>query len=156
MEDYKVPTVQVSADVLLTDGQLLRGTVFMPAHSAVQAGPMPPEEWINTSVAFFPFRQTGGGPGMLLNKSQVLAFTVTGGEPELEPVDDAELPTHHLVVEAGGHRFEGTVVIDMPPNQRRVVDYLNRPEAFLLLRGGDRNHLIQKSEISRVVEIREV
>ena len=155
MEDYKVPTVQVSADVLLTDGQVLRGTVFMPALSAVQAGPMPPDEWINSPVAFFPFRPLGGGPGLLLNKGQVLAFTVTGDQPEQEPAEVSELPVHHLVIEAGGHRFDGTVIVDMPPNQRRVVDYINRPEAFLLLRGTDRNHLIQKSEISRVVEIRE-
>jgi len=42
----------------------------------------------------------------------------------------SELPVHHLVIEAGGHRFEGTVIVDMPLNQRRVVDYINRPEAF--------------------------
>ena len=43
----------------------------------------------------------------------------------------------------------------MPEANRRVLDYLNRPEAFLTLREGDRHHLVRKARITRVVEIRE-
>ena len=43
----------------------------------------------------------------------------------------------------------------MPEHHRRVLDYLNRPEAFLALHDGDRLHLVQKHNITRVVEVRE-
>jgi hypothetical protein len=43
-------------------------------------------------------------------------------------------------------------VIDAPEGQQRVLDFVNRSERFLLVRA-DRWHLVQKTAISRVVEI---
>jgi hypothetical protein len=155
MDEYRVPIVQVTAEIISLNGQRLRGTVFTPALSAVQAGPMLPEEWINSPVSFFPFRPADAVSGILLNKQQVLVFTVEA--PAVRAgLEFDDLPVRRLLVEAGGLQFEGTVVIDMPVNQRRVVDYLNHAGAFLLLRDGSRHHLIKKSEISCVVELEEV
>ena len=124
----------------------------MPAHSAVQTGRMHPEEWINGPSMFFPFRTTGSSHGLLLNKCQVLAVTV-GPEAEDDPTSEGEAPVRRVTVEAGDRVFAGSVVIDMPVNQQRVVDYVNRPEAFLLLRGDGRHFLIRKDLISRLLEV---
>jgi hypothetical protein len=56
------------------------------------------------------------------------------------------------VLECGSRRFEGDIAIDMPPNQCRVVDHLNRDELFLTLRDGEKHHLIQKRRITQVIE----
>ena len=43
----------------------------------------------------------------------------------------------------------------MPEHHSRVLDYLNRPGAFLTLREKDRHHLVAKGRITRVTESRE-
>jgi hypothetical protein len=153
MHDFKVPTVQVATELHCLDGGVLKGYVYMAALSAVQAGPMLPTEWINSPPVFFPFRQDNEET-LLVNKHQVLAMSV-----EVPPPDDETWqptsPVRHAIVEAGGKRFEGLVAIDMPENQRRLVDYLNRSEAFLSLVSGRNQILVRKELISRVFEIEE-
>jgi hypothetical protein len=157
MHDFKVPTVQLASELHWADGAVIRGNIYMPALSAIHAGPMHPQEWINSPPVFFPFRQEGdGGPTILVNKRQVLAMTVEAPLPEGD--DQGWEPAVLLLrvaVEAGSKRFEGEVVIDMPENQRRFVDYLNRPEAFLCLVAGENHLLVRKDFISRAHEVEE-
>jgi hypothetical protein len=152
MSDFKVPTVQLATELHWADGAVLRGHVYMPALSAIHAGPMLPQEWINSPPAFFPFKQDDGET-ILVNKHQVLAMSV-----EVPPSDDEQswepaVIVRRSVVVAGGMRFEGDVLVDMPENQRRLVDYLNRTEAFLCLLSGNRNLLVRKDFISRAFEV---
>jgi hypothetical protein len=58
-----------------------------------------------------------------------------------------------VAVDAGGTRFEGDVVVDMPPGLQRVADWLNAPGAFLTVRAGLAHHLIQKRHVLRVLEL---
>jgi hypothetical protein len=153
MHDFKVPTVQLAAELHCVDGAVLRGHVYMAALSAVHAGPMLPQEWINSPPAFFPFRNDDATM-ILVNKVQVLAMAVAA--VPLEPEDELWEPSglvRRVLIEAGGKRFEGDVVIDMPENQRRLVDYLNRPEAFLCLASGEDRVLVRKERISRASEV---
>ena len=80
MQDFKVPTVQLATELHCVDGAVLRGNVYMAALSAVHAGPMLPQEWINSPPAFFPFRQESGTT-LLVNKHQVLAMSVEAPPP---------------------------------------------------------------------------
>ena len=153
MDDFKVPTVQVDVSVLDAQGVELTGVIFMPAFSAVHAGPMDAAEWINSGSAFFPFRQADDR-AFVLNKRQMLVLSVAVPVADEAQEAGAELPVKHVAVVVGPHRFEGRVVIDMPLNQQRLLDYVNRAEAFLLLHGDDgRDHLIQKDRISKLHEI---
>ena len=154
MNDFKVPTVQLATELHCVDGVVLRGYVYMAALSAVHAGAMQPQEWINSPPAFFPFRQEDGTT-ILVNKHQVLAMSVAAppaaDEEAWEPAD----LVRRAAVEAGGKRFEGDVVIDMPENQRRLVDYLNRPESFLCLVSGENHVLVRKELVARAFEVEE-
>lgn len=151
MSELRVPTVAVDAEVMCSDGQQLRGQIFLPASAAKHFGPMRPEEWINEPLSFAPFRIDGGEP-IILNKHEILALTVTAADDP--PEDGLEGPERAIAIDCLGHRFEGSVIIDMPPHQCRVLDYLNRPGDFLVLRDGERHHLIRKQRISRVEEKR--
>lgn len=153
MDEYRVPTVQVEAEVYWADGRTLGGHIFLPEQSAISPGPMAPTEWVNRDTRFFPFRLQGG-PGMLVNKRQVIAIAVPndlGGEEGAAPLD---VPIRRVVVEAGGRSFEGSVSIDMPVSQQRLVDLLNRDDSFFLLHATNgRDYLIQKDHASRVREV---
>jgi hypothetical protein len=159
MDEYRVPTVTLDVEVLCVDGRVLSGQVFMPALSAVHAGPPEPEEWINTPSPFFPFAGRGQ-VNLLLNKQQVLALiapaaeAVEAGEDPADPVQP-DLPTRRVSIEADRHRFDGLLTIDMPLNQQRVLDYLNRRDLFLLLHLDDgRRCLIRKACITTLSELK--
>jgi hypothetical protein len=151
----QVPTMAMEAEVLCADGRTFRGRVFMPDVAANHSGPMRPAEWMNEPAPFFPFRPEDGSGSVLLNRSEVLVFTVSADpEPEL---DDPEggLLRRRVIVECRDRRYEGEVVIDMPSHLSRVQDYLNRADPFLIVKDGARLHLIRKARITRVLEPKE-
>ncbi|HVQ31822.1 MAG TPA: hypothetical protein VMV21_19655 [Vicinamibacteria bacterium] len=153
--DFKVPTVALAADVFCDDGRQFKGRIFLPASASAHAGVMRAEEWMNESNRFFPLLPDGASSPIILNKREVLVVTVPASADRDVVLDELHVRERRVAVECGGLRLEGTILIDMPEANRRVVDYLNRPEAFLTLREGDRHHLVCKPRITRVVEIRE-
>jgi hypothetical protein len=155
MDELRVPTVALAAEVLCADGRRFRGRIFVPAAAQTHAGPTRAEDWMNERLLFFPFLPEEGGPAVLLNKRETLAVTVAAEADAEDLPEEAGGPVHRVAVEAESARFEGTIVVTMPEGHGRVLDYLNRPHGFLMLREGDRHHLIQKERITRVLEIPE-
>lgn len=152
MTELRVPTIATVAQVTCADGRVFTGRVFVPAAAFRHTGPMRPEEWINEAALFFPFLPDREDLPVLLNKDEVVAISIPGPGPDEEASGD--ISVRGLTVECGTQRFEGDVRIDMPEGQRRVLDTLNRPERFLTLRAGKRQHLVNKHRITRVLEKR--
>ncbi len=159
MTDLRVPTTRQPVTITCTDGRACAGHVFMPAQSSRHAGPMRPDEWSDTVHTFFPFRARDAAHSTIFNLDTVVAFTVPvdGESAAAEALDAllAEAPVARLTIDAGGRRFEGDVIIDMPPDRQRVADWLNAPGTFITLRARDEHHLIHKRHITRVVELPE-
>jgi hypothetical protein len=153
--EFKVPTVALKAEAALADGRRFRGRIFLPTAAHDHAGSMRAEEWMNDGVDFFPFLLDDAAAPVLLNKREVVALTVPASADRDRTLEAVPLPRRRLALECGTRRFEGTIVIDMPENHSRVLDYLNRPGAFVTLRDGDRHHLVAKARITRVSETRE-
>jgi hypothetical protein len=152
MTELRVPTIATVAQVTCADGRAFTGRVFVPAAAFRHTGPMRPEEWINEAALFFPFLPDREDLPVLLNKDEVVAISISAPGPEEEVSGDVSVRS--LTVECGAQRFEGEVRIDMPEGQRRVLDTLNRPERFVTLRAGKRQHLVNKRRITRVLETR--
>lgn len=150
-----MPTLALAAEALMADGRRLRGRIFLPTAAHDHAGSMRPEEWMNDGVDFFPFLPDDASGPVFLNKREVVAITVPASADRDATLEAVPLPPHRITLECGSRRFAGTIVIDMPENHSRVVDYLNRPGAFLTLREGERHHLVAKARIARVIETRE-
>lgn len=153
--DFKVPTVALAAEVFCDDGRQFQGRIFLPASASAHTGVMRAEEWMNESTRFFPLLPDGAVAPVILNKREILVITVPASADRDVVLDEIVVRQRQVAVECGGLRLEGTLLIDMPEANRRVLDYLNRPEAFLNLRQGDRHHLVCKARITRVLEIRE-
>ena len=151
MSELRVPTVAMSAEVTCVDGRSFRGRIFVPASSSTRHGPMRVEEWMNGGGQFFPFLPDDSDASVMLNKSEVVVVSV---DRESEPAERVDVE-RRVVVECGARALEGALHIDMPAHHSRVLDYLNRAEGFLTLHDGDRLHLLQKQNITRVVEVRE-
>jgi hypothetical protein len=151
MKELRVPTIALGADVFCSDGRSFRGRIFVPAVAPRHTGATRPAEWINDPAAFFPFLPDDAAAPVILNKHELVALTVAAATDSEDPTE-LRVPERRLVVECGDRRFEGQVFIDMPEDHSRVLDYLNRPDPFLVLRDRERHHLVRKERITRVVE----
>lgn len=159
MTDLRVPTTRQAVTITSSDGCAAEGHVFMPAQSSRHAGPMRADEWADTVHTFFPFRPRDAAHSTVLNLEAVVAFTVpiedTSAAAETLEALLTDAPVARVTVDAGGARFEGDVIIDMPPDHQRVADWLNAPGTFITVRGRDAHHLIHKRHITRVTEMPE-
>lgn len=152
MAEFKVPTIALPAEVLSVEGRKLVGRVFVPAASALHGGAMRAHEWMEESTAFFPFLPDGVPSSVILNKRQVVALSLPGSTADDQADEAAGVAHKRVQVWCGDRMFQGTLLIDMPENQSRVLDCLNRPGSFLGLVDGERHLLIQKRLITRVQE----
>ena len=154
MTELRVPTVGLAAEILCADGRSFRGRIFVPATASRHPGPMRPEEWMNEPTPFFPFLPDEATAPVILNKTEVLVVDMPRSD-EADALDEPTAPRRRVLVELGERRLKGSLVIDMPENRSRVLYVLNRPEAFLMLKDGERQQLVQKQRITRVLEVRE-
>jgi hypothetical protein len=155
MSELRVPTVALAAEVLCADGRAFAGRIFLPASASRHSGPMRPEEWMNETPSFFPFLPDDGDAPVILNKQEIVVLSVEAMVDEEPPAEGVQVLERSVCVECQERRLEGVVRIEMPKNQSRVLDHLNRGEPFLTLREGQRHHLIRKQRITRVYETRE-
>jgi hypothetical protein len=152
----RVPTVALDAEVLCADGRTFLGRIFVPPSASHHDGATRPEEWMNEEPEFFPFLPDKAAVPIILNKPEVLILSVPAVADAGDVAEGVAVPERRVAVVVGGRRIVGTIVLDMPENHCRVLDYLNRGDRFLTLRDGDRHHLVQKARITRVEEAREV
>lgn len=151
--ELRVPTVALDAEIVCLDGTWCVGRIFLPAASSHHSGPMRPDEWMNDGTPFFPFLPANSASAVIMNKAQVVVLTVFADAPAEE--EGVESPHRRVQVECRERMVAGILVIDMPEGHQRVLDYLNRPDPFLIVRDGSREHLVRKERITRVVEPRE-
>jgi hypothetical protein len=149
---FQIPRLLRAAEVLVADGRVLRGRVFLPATAASHAGAMRAEEWMNDPLPFFPFLPDGEGSPVILNKDRLVVLTVAASADRDETLEEVGAPVRRVSVECGALRLTGDVLVDMPANHSRLLDLLNRPGAFLNVRDGERHHLVSKTRITRVSE----
>jgi hypothetical protein len=152
-EEVHVPRLLRAAEVLSADGEKMRGRVFLPATAEAHTGPMRAAEWMNDPVEFYPFLPDGEGSPVILSKAQTIMVTVMASADRDEALEGAPAPVRQVRVECGPVRIEGEVVLDLPAQQSRVLDLLNREERFLTVRDSDLHHLVCKAHITRVTQV---
>ena len=156
MDELRIPTVTLAADVVFSDGRQFPGKLFVPASAPRHAGPARPSEWLNEPAEFFAFLPDDSSEPIMVNKGEVLFVSVSAEANDVGSNDEVETTRPTVEVECAGRRLEGHLAIDMPAGQTRVLDYLNRAERFLTLRNGRRHYLLRKSGITRVFDKSEV
>ncbi|HEX8153868.1 MAG TPA: hypothetical protein VF698_12115 [Thermoanaerobaculia bacterium] len=150
MDEFRVPTLALEAELRYFDERLLSGQVFIPAHARQHEGPMRAEEWMNQAHGFFPFVGRGERRARILNKRYVVVLTL-----DRETNDEPFGVPRRVVVECGTLRLEGIIYVEMPDHVSRLLDWVNRPEPFLVVHEGGKRHLIQKNRITVLSEVLE-
>ena len=103
-------------------------------------------------MMFFPCLEAGIIKPVILNKRYVIVLSATKWEDETERLEEIGV-ARKVLVECGKLQLAGAVHINMPEEQSRLLDWVNRPEPFLLLREGQLWHIVQKSRITTLQEL---
>jgi hypothetical protein len=143
MEIYRIPRREVLARILLDDGRTLDGTLFT-AESGAGGRIEDVLQLLNgMDVEFVPL--LSGKDSFLLSKAGVIWVQLVG-EPAQEIRSSAEggRPIAVRLSLAGGVSLVGTLIVTMPPERSRVVDYLNAAGRFLPLFGEGIVTLVQR------------
>ncbi len=117
------------AELLLTDGTSLAGTLYLAAASPRHSGPQTPAELLAEPEPMLPF-PLADGAFVLVGKAAVAAVRVTGAEDPSELV--VALPAR--VSLTGGHRLHGRLLGERGAGER-LSDLLNTPDAWVRLEG---------------------
>lgn len=159
-----VPKRKVRVEATLQDGPELHGDLFLDVTAANHTGPQSLSEYLAQPESFVPLRLetvagAASGEVVFLAKSSIARFRVKDDdesgplpwdEMPLLPDDEDDAP-HEVRVRIemrGGQVVEGEMVGALPPERRRLTDYLNQPGAFLALREGDHIHIVNKSFVA--------
>jgi len=143
MEIYRIPRREVAVRALLDDGRTLDGTLFT-AETGAAGRPEDLLQHLNEpDEDFVPLRC--GEDSFLLNKAGIIWVQLTGSAAA-EIADQSEsgqrVPVRLSL--AGGISVVGTLVVVMPLERSRVVDYLNASGRFLPLFGEGAVTLVQR------------
>jgi TrmH family RNA methyltransferase len=149
-DELRVPTVVVAVEITWADGRRARGDVFLPLAGLHPDEGLAPSKWLNSPPLFFPFRPAEAPGSILVNKRQVaaLSLAVTLERPE----EEVEAPVCWVRVETAGATFAGALRLERPAPEQRVLDVLNGSGEFMALRDGEREHLVSRAHVARVIE----
>jgi hypothetical protein len=132
MDIFQVPRREAPASILLDDGRVLEGQLYL-AVAGHDGRPETVGERLNqTGEEFVPM--ACGGDRFLINKSGIIAVTVPD-EADAVREDEgngAKKAAVRLSL-AGGTSLIGRLHIAMPLERSRVLDYLNAAPRFLAL-----------------------
>ena len=132
MDIFQVPRREAPARILLDDGQVLEGQLYL-AVAGHDGRPETVGERLNqTGEEFVPM--ACGGDRFLLNKSGIITVTVPDeADAVREDEGNGAKQSAVRVSLAGGISLIGRLYIAMPLERSRVLDYLNAAPRFLAL-----------------------
>ena len=143
MEIYRVPRREVPVRILVDDGRTLDGTLFT-AETGAGGRPEDVLQHLNDSDKdFVPL--VCGADSFLLNKAGIIWAQVSGAaakEIAVEAGSGRHVPVRLSL--AGGISMVGKLVIVMPAERSRVLDYLNATGRFMPLYGEATVTLVQR------------
>src|SRR5260370_25180915 len=104
MDELRIPTLTLAADVLLTDGRQYAGRLFVPAAAPRHAGPTRASEWLNEPTEFFAFLPDDSPDPVMMNKGEVLFFILPAEANDTGSLDEIHTPRPAVEVECAGRR----------------------------------------------------
>ena len=154
MQELQIPTRPILVDVLVTTGEHIIGSVFVP--QAVQLANDADDVMLllNDERRFVPLAVTGKKDGpFVLSKAHIVRVRIALSEGETfdrvsgaTPIDS---PTSTLLL-VDGSVLEGTLAVITPLSLSRLVDKLNFADHFLSVVSPGAIDFVQKSHVVHV------
>jgi hypothetical protein len=147
LSDYRIPKTPRQIAVTLHSGETLMGDIFLQQVGRFGSAEEP-LDILNAPEAFFPLR-TQDGDTVLVARDQVISVHCDRGDDEdsigLTPRITVDVRLIH------GQTFRGSVLLDMPAQNSRLLDFLNRSrQRFVAMNTDEGRLLVNRSMIESV------
>jgi hypothetical protein len=151
--DYKIEKLRCPVMLEMSDGEQLRGDIFLRPVSRFRPDPQTPVEFLNEPDAYFAL-VSPNGIGLMISKENVLRV-----ETDLPVEDDSvDVPRLGLEIEItlnGGAICHGTVFLDTPAERGRLIDFMNSYQGrFLVVYDTTKVTLLNRRAVAHVRERR--
>lgn len=154
-EVYKIPRLEVPAQLAMVGRQVRSVSLFLGERAQSRPGPERPSDLLQAGVDFIPALERGNI--IFVNLENVLVVSVPAeiefDTQELQLLDAALAQSTHRriqVVLDEGTPVRGDLTYLQPEGRRRLQDFLNVPQRFVVLRDGALARLVNKRRIAWV------
>jgi hypothetical protein len=154
-EVYKIPRLEVPAQLAMVGRQVRSVSLFLGERAQTRPGPERPSDLLHAGIEFIPALEHGNI--IFVNLENVLVVSVPAeiefDAQELQLLDAALAQSTHRriqVVLDEGTPVRGDLTYLQPEGRRRLQDFLNVPQRFLVLRDGGLARLVNKRRIAWV------
>jgi len=161
-DDLKIPKLPVTVELAVVGEGIRQVEVFVAEHRAGSPRRQRVLDLLESEPQFLP-AVAAGGTQQIFNKAMLLwvGISLLDGALPVEEDGDGDIDAENggtlydvrrpVTVELqGGGALRGDLLYSPPPEQARVVDYLNRGGRFLRLWASDRVVLVNKERIISV------
>lgn len=157
MTDGWMTTRRERVEVRLTDRRPLTGDIHLQPTARFHAGPETPTDLLNRDEPFFALMLEGEQP-LFIAKAQVL-YVQLPPQPAIHDPERASAARRiELEIElSDGSLHEGVVMIELPPDRLRALDFLNSAPPFFALWSPESVRIINRNHLraaSPLVDIR--
>lgn len=146
--DYKIPKIEVTAEVALDNGLTLEVDdyiFYLDQFSRYRKGEETIFEYLNKKSEFIPLKKVRTGEFTIVNMSDI-AYVKEKEKISVQCQGTLKLMLKRNFIIEVGH------INPLPDSHARVLDYLNQDTAFLLFFKDDQRILISKNKITTVKE----
>lgn len=154
MQELQIPTRPIQVDVLVTTGEHIGGSVYVPqsVHQPNDADDV--MQLLNDERRFVPLTMKGKESGpFVLSKAHIVRVRIQLPEEEAVGRVSGSAPndswTSTLLL-VDGSVLEGTLAVVTPSNLARLVDKLNFADSFLSVISIGAIDFVQKSHVVHV------
>jgi hypothetical protein len=151
MHEFRIAKDRCSVMLSLVSGETITGAMFVQhtAESDPRRGSA--RDVLNSPERFFPV-ETPAGETFLVAKDRVVEVLADFLDDDDEIRRASAHPAHLKLILSGGVVRSGTVLLELPASQPRLLDYLNRlSDRFLVLYTPEGSRLINHALIERVL-----
>lgn len=151
MKAFRTPQRMVPVRILLNDGQILDGGLYVPA-TGPDGRPGRLLDRLNDEVE--EFLPVAGRYETLVSKSWIVSVQLAAGHEQPEGIEDEIAREQQVrVVLARGNPIDGWIRYLMPEEKARLLDYLNVAPPFVPVIAEHRITLIHRRFIVSVQEL---
>ncbi|GAB4270362.1 MAG: hypothetical protein Kow0092_24700 [Deferrisomatales bacterium] len=141
MSDYRVEKRPQAVRLLLADGAVLEGELFVAPFSPAHSGPQEVPELVEEAGAALPFRRSDGS-FVLVGTAAVAAVGLRASSEEALLL--VRLPARARLV--GGHQVDGRLLGEEGAG-RRASDFLNAPGRWIRMASADGLYWVAKTHL---------
>lgn len=150
MSHFRIEKTRVPVSVTLVGGAAIAGEIFVQRYTPLRSGPERPQDLLNSAEPFFPLAETSGETVMIA-KDLVREVAVPGGEAESASLVPGLEPAIAEVMLVDGTQHTGSLFLDVPIEQPRLLDFLNYfQHRFLTMHTTDGLVLVNRRLVARV------